>query len=147
MLRMRQGHEDLRMDARIVQFMGLVNTLLTQQRSGHQPAGSHAGQAVRTFAVEALGPRFGLVEWVEGTGPLYNVYKQHAQHVAVVQAMLGAESDTQHACVYVSNPVPCLGLSSSGDVLTACACSLLQVQAPASTCKQVAVASCCWDIW
>ena len=89
---MAQGHEDLRMDARIVQFMRLVNAMLAQQRGSHQDADKacQARQAIRTFTVEALGPRFGLVEWVDGAGPLYNVYKQHAQHAAVVQAMLGA---------------------------------------------------------
>ena len=78
------------MDARIVQFMGLVNALLNQRPPASQLAeDNQARQAVRTFAVEALGPRFGLVEWVDGTGPLYNVYKQHAQHAAVAQTMLG----------------------------------------------------------
>ena len=84
------------MDARIVQFMGLVNALLTQRPPASQPAeDSQARQAVRTFAVEALGPRFGLVEWVDGTGPLYNVYKQHAQHAALAQAMLSERFGSQ----------------------------------------------------
>ena len=73
------------MDARVVQFMRLVNGLLRQQGHAFQP-----GQAARTFGVEALGPRYGLVEWVDDTAPLYDVYKQHAQHAALVQSLLGA---------------------------------------------------------
>lgn len=76
------------MDARVVQFMGLVNALLGQQARGFQAQPPQ--ELTRTFGVEPLGPRHGLVEWVEDTAPLYNVYKQHAQHTALVEAWLGA---------------------------------------------------------
>ena len=65
-----------------------MNALLGQQARGFLAQAPQ--ELARTFGVEPLGPRHGLVEWVEDTAPLYNVYKQHAQHAALVEAWLGA---------------------------------------------------------
>ena len=60
-----QGREDLRLDQRLMQLLQLSNGLL-----GHR-----SGQHMRPLTVVPLGPRMGLISWVEGTVPLYGVVK------------------------------------------------------------------------
>ena len=60
-----QGREDLRLDQRLMQLLQLSNDLL-----GHR-----SGQHMRPLTVVPLGPRMGLISWVEGTMPLYGVVK------------------------------------------------------------------------
>ena len=70
-----QGREDLRMDERLMQFLHIVNLL-------HRDAGPcmPPGMRARVFSVNAIGPRTGLLQWVDGTAPLYEVYRNWQRH-------------------------------------------------------------------
>ena len=76
-----QGREDLRLDQRLMQLLQLSNGLL-----GHR-----GGQHMRPLTVVPLGPRMGLISWVEGTVPLYGVVKAWQR-----RQLLGAGEHCHH---------------------------------------------------
>ena len=76
-----QGREDLRLDQRLMQLLQLSNGLL-----GHR-----SGQHMRPLTVVPLGPRMGLISWVEGTVPLYGVVKAWQR-----RQLLGAGEHCHH---------------------------------------------------
>ena len=58
-----KGHEDLRLDERIMQFFRLINTFLRKDSS-------FGGANIGTIAVIPLSTKHGLVSWVRGTDTL-----------------------------------------------------------------------------
>ena len=58
-----KGHEDLRLDERIMQFFRLINTFLRKDSS-------FGGAIIGTIAVIPLSTKHGLVSWVRGTDTL-----------------------------------------------------------------------------
>eukprot|EP01134_Creolimax_fragrantissima_P003260 CFRG3260T1 len=94
-----KGTEDMHLDQRIMQFLKVVNTLLgdktlssTEAIAGRVNMGCHAkGTEVmlsslssnqlhaNTYAVTPLGERCGLVQWVDGATPLFNLYRRWQQ--------------------------------------------------------------------
>lgn len=66
-----KGLEDLHLDERIMQFLSIANTLMDEQYSA------------RHYSVVPLGPRSGLIQWVEGAVPLYSLFKRWQQRQQV----------------------------------------------------------------
>lgn len=66
-----KGLEDLHLDERIMQFLTIANTMLKE--SGYQ---------ARHYSVIPLGPRSGLISWVDHVTPIFAVYKRWQQREA-----------------------------------------------------------------
>lgn len=72
------------MEERLLQLTLLISSILQ-----HDP-GNKAGQLkIRRFAVTPLGPRMGLIEWVQHTKPLYQIVNSW-QKFAAERAALSA---------------------------------------------------------
>ena len=65
-----KGREDLHLDERMMQLLDIVNILLQQDRPSHA-----RGLRARSYAVIPVGPRSGLIQWADGTEPLFGIYK------------------------------------------------------------------------
>ncbi|XP_076263990.1 serine/threonine-protein kinase Smg1 isoform X2 [Rhynchophorus ferrugineus] len=70
-----KGLEDLHLDERIMQFLSIANTMMAQNAD---PAG-HNYYRARHYSVIPLGPRSGLISWVDGTTPIFALYKRWQQ--------------------------------------------------------------------
>ena len=70
-----QGREELRLDERLMQLLRCSNAVLR----GCSVSASRQLHA-RTFGVIPLGPRTGLIEWVEHTVPLFGLYQKSLRH-------------------------------------------------------------------
>jgi len=66
-----KGLEDLHLDERIMQFLSIANTLMKTNKIGKFQA--------RHYSVVPLGPRSGLIQWVEGAVPMFTLYKKWHQ--------------------------------------------------------------------
>ncbi|KAI1289435.1 Serine/threonine-protein kinase SMG1 [Halotydeus destructor] len=66
-----KGHEDLRLDERVMQFLSICNKLFAKvnRKTGKN---LHA----RNYSVTPLGTKNGLIQWVDSVPPLYGFYKR-----------------------------------------------------------------------
>jgi phosphatidylinositol kinase/protein kinase (PI-3 family) len=64
-----KGHEDLRLDERIMQFFRLINSLVDKEES-------FRGHVIGTVCVIPISPSHGLVQWIPGTDTLRHVVEQ-----------------------------------------------------------------------
>ena len=69
-----KGLEDLHLDERIMQFLSIAN----QMMSGFKSINTGRYTA-RHYSVVPLGPRSGLIQWVEGAVPMFGLYKKWQQ--------------------------------------------------------------------
>lgn len=67
-----KGNEDLRQDERVMQLLGLTNTLLARSSIT-----GHMGIDVARYSVIPLSPNCGLVEWVPDCDTLEAAIIQH----------------------------------------------------------------------
>ncbi|XP_023013215.2 serine/threonine-protein kinase Smg1 [Leptinotarsa decemlineata] len=74
-----KGLEDLHLDERIMQFLSITNTMMAQIAD---PSGPNFYQA-QHYSVIPLGPRSGLISWVDGTTPVFSLYKRWQQREIV----------------------------------------------------------------
>ncbi|KAJ8935611.1 hypothetical protein NQ318_017349 [Aromia moschata] len=74
-----KGLEDLHLDERIMQFLSIANTMMAQNTD---PTG-HNFYRARHYSVIPLGPRSGLISWVDGTTPVFALYKRWQQREIV----------------------------------------------------------------
>ncbi|PRP88184.1 hypothetical protein PROFUN_04007 [Planoprotostelium fungivorum] len=65
-----KGNEDLHLDERMMQFMKIVNQILSLDKETYR-----RGLVARKYTVIPLSHRSGLIQWVEGAPPLYSIYK------------------------------------------------------------------------
>jgi PI-3-kinase-related kinase SMG-1 len=86
-----KGREDLHLDERIMQFLRVLNGMLKEDRHTR----TFASLRARHYAVLPLGPRSGLIQWVQNVTPLYSVYKawQQRMHFNAVLRERGAEAE------------------------------------------------------
>eukprot|EP00124_Ichthyophonus_hoferi_P001065 Ihof_evm5s49 gene=Ihof_evmTU5s49 len=79
-----KGVEDMRLDERIMQLMNTINIMLAQ----YHPAPS-VNQRLRchTTVVIPLGPKSGMIQWVEGMVTLFTLYKHWQQHNLAITNM------------------------------------------------------------
>lgn len=94
MSHLAQGREDLRADARLMQFLRACHSAL-QAPGGGGSRRHPSGPAVHCFEVAPLGSRVGLVQWVEGTVPIYELFTSWQQHRAQRQRLLAAAAAQQ----------------------------------------------------
>ncbi|KAF6202801.1 hypothetical protein GE061_003204 [Apolygus lucorum] len=66
-----KGLEDLHLDERIMQFLSIANSMLKEP---HLQA--------HHYSVVPLGPRSGLISWVENVTPIFSLYKKWQQREA-----------------------------------------------------------------
>jgi FKBP12-rapamycin complex-associated protein len=69
---MREGHEDLRQDERVMQLFGLVNTLLQKDSETFK---RHL--TIVKYPVIPLSPNSGLLGWVDSTDTLHVLIKNY----------------------------------------------------------------------
>ena len=68
--------EDLHLDERVMQMLSVVNRLFLAEKPYSQ------GFKARNYAVTPLSQKSGLIEWVDQTLPLYNIYRSHQQNIS-----------------------------------------------------------------
>ncbi|KZC05708.1 Serine/threonine-protein kinase SMG1 [Dufourea novaeangliae] len=68
-----KGLEDLHLDERIMQFLSICNTMMSKKGDSKQV------YRARHYSVIPLGPRSGLIQWVDGVTPLFVLYKRWQQ--------------------------------------------------------------------
>lgn len=77
-----KGLEDLHLDERIMQFLGIVNNMFVNANRQEQQL-----FRARHYSVTPLGPRSGLIQWVDGATPLFSLYKRWQQRDALAQSI------------------------------------------------------------
>jgi FKBP12-rapamycin complex-associated protein len=70
--RVRQGHEDLRQDERVMQLFGLVNTMLS-----HDRITAERDLSIARYAVIPLSPNSGLIGWVPNCDTLHALIREY----------------------------------------------------------------------
>ncbi|EGT41634.1 hypothetical protein CAEBREN_10861 [Caenorhabditis brenneri] len=68
-----KGREDLHLDERVMQFLRLCNVML---QPGKGKTRQIAEYQAHHYAVIPLGPRSGLIKWVEGATPIFHIYRK-----------------------------------------------------------------------
>lgn len=84
-----KGLEDLHLDERIMQFLSIANTMMQRSNST-----SESMYRARHYSVIPLGPRSGLISWVDGVTPLFGLYKRWQQRETVTVSLRGGQSST-----------------------------------------------------
>ncbi|XP_072167614.1 serine/threonine-protein kinase SMG1-like [Diadema setosum] len=90
-----KGLEDLHLDERIMQFLSIVNSMFARNKRQDAPL-FHACH----YSVTPLGPRSGLISWVDGASALFGLYKRWQQREAIATAGASKAGDG-----YVPPPV------------------------------------------
>ncbi|KAI8501131.1 Serine/threonine-protein kinase smg1 [Branchiostoma belcheri] len=96
-----KGLEDLHLDERIMQFLSIVNNMFAKVNR-HQSPRYHA----RHYSVTPLGPRSGLIQWVDGATPLFGLYKRWQQREATIAAMKQQGSSSSGGSTQGLNTAP-----------------------------------------
>ncbi|KAF9190175.1 serine/threonine-protein kinase M1 [Haplosporangium sp. Z 767] len=97
--------DDLRKDAKVMEFNGLVNTLLRKDREANR-----RNLYIRTYSVVPLNEECGLIEWVHNTIPFRHIYtKQLKNHnvslMPVIEIKRRLEMD-DHQTFFVQELLP-----------------------------------------
>ncbi|XP_015127883.1 serine/threonine-protein kinase SMG1 [Diachasma alloeum] len=85
-----KGLEDLHLDERIMQFLNICNTMMSKNNDTSRT------YRARHYSVIPLGPRSGLIQWVDGVTPLFALYKRWQQRAS---AMAGTKGGTGTSAV------------------------------------------------
>ncbi|KAJ3318863.1 Serine/threonine-protein kinase smg1 [Boothiomyces sp. JEL0866] len=74
-----KGHEDLHLDERIQQFIGITNKLLQSEGST-----SSRELCARTYSVIPFGRSYGMIQWIDNASGLFSLYRkwQYWEHTA-----------------------------------------------------------------
>lgn len=74
-----KGLEDLHLDERIMQFLSISNLIITNSIDSN---GNVTNYRAHHYSVIPLGPRSGLISWVDGVVPIFALYKKWQQREA-----------------------------------------------------------------
>ncbi|XP_053678248.1 serine/threonine-protein kinase Smg1 [Anopheles nili] len=74
-----KGLEDLHLDERIMQFLSIANLMMTKSIDCN---GNVTHYRAEHYSVIPLGPRSGLITWVDNTVPIFSLYKKWLQREA-----------------------------------------------------------------
>lgn len=74
-----KGLEDLHLDERIMQFLSIANSMMSKSADCN---GKISKYRARHYSVIPLGPRSGLISWVDGMTPIFALYKKWQQREA-----------------------------------------------------------------
>lgn len=72
-----KGREDLHLDERIMQLLASMNDVLRRDKSSES-----RGLRARTYGVTPLGRTGGLIQWVNGSVPMYHVVSEHQRRTS-----------------------------------------------------------------
>ncbi|GBP69513.1 hypothetical protein EVAR_88413_1 [Eumeta japonica] len=75
-----KGLEDLHLDERIMQLLSIVNTMMARDSENNENQTYRA----RHYSVIPLGPRSGLISWVDNVTPLFALYKRWQNREAAI---------------------------------------------------------------
>ncbi|XP_055526666.1 serine/threonine-protein kinase Smg1 isoform X2 [Wyeomyia smithii] len=75
-----KGLEDLHLDERIMQFLSIANLMMTKSIDC---SGNITYYHAEHYSVIPLGPRSGLINWVDNTVPIFSLYKKWQQREAL----------------------------------------------------------------
>uniref|UniRef100_A0A8W7PD05 non-specific serine/threonine protein kinase n=1 Tax=Anopheles coluzzii TaxID=1518534 RepID=A0A8W7PD05_ANOCL len=75
-----KGLEDLHLDERIMQFLSIANLMMTKSIDCN---GNVTHYRAEHYSVIPLGPRSGLITWVDHTVPIFSLYKKWQQREAL----------------------------------------------------------------
>lgn len=91
-----KGMEDLHLDQRIMQILSLANVLLqpTSATGSTIDGIQKRNYRARHYGVIPLGPRSGLIQWVDGVTPLFALYKRWLQRQATYANTQAAKGET-----------------------------------------------------
>jgi hypothetical protein len=73
-----KGLEDLHLDERIMQLLSTINTMFSKINKSEYPSYNAIN-----YSVTPLGPRSGLIAWIDGAVPLFSLYKKWQQRELV----------------------------------------------------------------
>jgi len=82
-----KGLEDLHLDERIMQFLSICNTMMSENSDTKVYRARH-------YSVIPLGPRSGLIQWVDGVTPLFVLYKRWQQRECAMISKTGGGNST-----------------------------------------------------
>lgn len=71
-----KGHEDLQLDERIMQILSTANHLLKRDKQTRS-----RGETARHYSVIPTSTRSGIIQWVRGTTPMYQLFMDHQKRV------------------------------------------------------------------
>ena len=71
-----KGREDLHLDERIMQFLDVINQIFSRVKESNI-----RNLKARTFGVIPIGRRSGLIQWVNGSTPIFQCYKQWQKRI------------------------------------------------------------------
>jgi PI-3-kinase-related kinase SMG-1 len=71
--------EDLHLDERIMQFLSIANLMMKKSVDSD---GKETHYRAHHYSVIPLGPRSGLISWVDGVTPIFSIYKKWQQREA-----------------------------------------------------------------
>ncbi|CAH2981536.1 unnamed protein product [Chilo suppressalis] len=77
-----KGLEDLHLDERIMQLLSITNTMLARDSENNDNQTYRA----RHYSVIPLGPRSGLISWVDNVTPLFALYKRWQNREAAIMS-------------------------------------------------------------
>ncbi|CCW59851.1 unnamed protein product [Phytomonas sp. EM1] len=73
-----KGHEDMRQDERVMQFIGLINTIFMSDNSA-----TSIGLTILQYVVIPLTNNVGIIGWVEKTETIYKMLETHRRETGV----------------------------------------------------------------
>lgn len=84
-----KGLEDLHLDERIMQFLSICNNMFARVDSHSSPL-----FCARHYSVTPLGPRSGLIQWVDGAVPVFALFKRWQQREVSAMALVKSAQGT-----------------------------------------------------
>ncbi|XP_012271718.1 serine/threonine-protein kinase SMG1 isoform X2 [Orussus abietinus] len=96
-----KGLEDLHLDERIMQFLGVCNTMMSKNSETKLYRARH-------YSVIPLGPRSGLIQWVDGVTPLFALYKRWQQRESTVTSKTGNSAMLRPSELFYNKLAPLL---------------------------------------
>ncbi|XP_043258587.1 serine/threonine-protein kinase SMG1 isoform X3 [Colletes gigas] len=97
-----KGLEDLHLDERIMQFLNICNTMMSKKGDSKQV------YRARHYSVIPLGPRSGLIQWVDGVTPLFVLYKRWQQRENAMTNKTGSAAILRPSELFYNKLTPLL---------------------------------------
>lgn len=97
-----KGLEDLHLDERIMQFLNICNTMMLKKGD------SKKVYRARHYSVIPLGPRSGLIQWVDGVTPLFVLYKRWQQRESAMLNKTGSSAVLRPSELFYNKLTPLL---------------------------------------
>ncbi|XP_031845911.1 serine/threonine-protein kinase Smg1 isoform X3 [Nomia melanderi] len=97
-----KGLEDLHLDERIMQFLSICNTMMSKKGDSKQV------YRARHYSVIPLGPRSGLIQWVDGVTPLFVLYKRWQQRENAMTNKIGSTAILRPSELFYNKLTPLL---------------------------------------